>query len=201
MSDRSPEPTSLTLLKRLIQGGSDADWQRLLTLYRPFIGKWIQSFPRLNDQADDILQEVLIVVMRELPAFEHRRTGSFRKWLRLITLHQLQAAVRRNRRNGKDVIDRAQSSRIEELADPSSSLSKQWDAEHDLEILEGAQQLIRSEVQPRTWEAFQRYAVDGKVAAEVAAELGMTVNSVMLAKARVMRRIRETVNGLIDDAM
>ena len=36
---------------------------------------------------DDLVQEVLAVVLRELPQFEHNgRTGAFRRWLRTILL-------------------------------------------------------------------------------------------------------------------
>ena len=54
------------------------------------------------------------------------------------------------------------------------------------------------EFAPSTWQAFQRLAVDGRPAAEVAAELGTTVNAVLLAKSRVLRRLRQEARGLVD---
>ncbi len=44
---------------------------------------------------------------------------------------------------------------------------------------------------PATWGAFQRFAVDGVPAGVVAEELGLSENVVILAKPRVLKRLRE----------
>ncbi len=49
----------------------------------------------------------------------------------------------------------------------------------------------------KTWQAFQRFGVDGEPAGRVAEELGMTENSVILAKARVLKRLREEAGDLL----
>src|SRR5206468_872600 len=59
-------------------------------------------------------------------------------------------------------------------------------------------EVAEPEFAPSTWQAFQRLAVDGRPAAEVAAELGTTVNAVLLAKSRVLRRLRQEARGLVD---
>jgi RNA polymerase sigma-70 factor (ECF subfamily) len=47
------------------------------------------------------------------------------------------------------------------------------------------------EFEERTWQAFWRTAVDGRSAADVGAELGMTPGAVRVAKSRVLHRLRE----------
>jgi RNA polymerase sigma-70 factor (ECF subfamily) len=47
-------------------------------------------------------------------------------------------------------------------------------------------------------QAFQRHVREGRAAAEVAAELGVTVNVVLLAKSRILRRLRQEARGLIE---
>ena len=51
---------------------------------------------------------------------------------------------------------------------------------------------------PVAWRAFQRVALDGESATEVARELGVSVNAVFIAKSRVLARLREEVAGLVD---
>ena len=58
--------------------------------------------------------------------------------------------------------------------------------------------LMEREFEPDTVRAFRRLAVDGAPAAEVARELGTTVGAVYVAKSRVLRRIREEADGLLD---
>src|SRR5713101_7846680 len=85
-------PTSLSLLNRLRQAAPNpADWRRLHEIYRPLIRSWMRRVPGVADEADDLAQEVLVVLFRELASFERRRDGSFRAWLRQITLNRIRA--------------------------------------------------------------------------------------------------------------
>jgi RNA polymerase sigma-70 factor (ECF subfamily) len=59
--------------------------------------------------------------------------------------------------------------------------------------------MIRPEFRPATWEAFQRQAVGGEPAEAVAADLGLTVNAVLIAKSRVLSRLRQEAGGLVGD--
>ena len=62
----------------------------------------------------------------------------------------------------------------------------------------GALQLVQGEFEERTWHAFWRATVDGHATADIAADLGMSVNAVRLAKSRVLRRLRGELEGLMD---
>ena len=68
-----------------------SEWQRLRDIYLPLIRHWLSGVPGLRDEADDLAQEVLVVVFRELPSFERRRDGAFRAWLRQITVNRIRA--------------------------------------------------------------------------------------------------------------
>jgi RNA polymerase sigma-70 factor (ECF subfamily) len=59
-------------------------------------------------------------------------------------------------------------------------------------------EMIEKEFDPATWRAFQRLALEGAKPLAVAAELGLSVNAVYLAKYRVLRRLRQEVQGLTD---
>jgi RNA polymerase sigma-70 factor (ECF subfamily) len=58
--------------------------------------------------------------------------------------------------------------------------------------------IITSEFRPATWQAFRRLVLDEAKPETVASELGLSINAVLIAKSRVLRRLRQEVQGLID---
>jgi RNA polymerase sigma-70 factor (ECF subfamily) len=58
--------------------------------------------------------------------------------------------------------------------------------------------IIQPEYSPAMWKACWEYMVAGRPAAQVAAESAMTKNSLYLAKSRMLRRLREVLEGLLD---
>ncbi|MCU0875352.1 MAG: transcriptional regulator KorA [Pirellulaceae bacterium] len=58
--------------------------------------------------------------------------------------------------------------------------------------------MIRAEFEDRIWAAFWNDTVDGRTAAEIAADLGMSKEAVWQAKYRVLRRLRAELAGLLD---
>jgi RNA polymerase sigma-70 factor (ECF subfamily) len=193
------QETSISLLKRIADDGDDDDWQELINIYRPFMYQRISTYPLLIDQAEDIVQEILMVLVRELPIFQRRRDGSFRTFLRGIVLNQLRYAMRRVKK-GPRAVGRHDKliEHIEQLADPNSEVTAEFDRHHDRAVFVHAAEIVKGEVQASTWHAFQRHAINGEQAKVVANELGVSVNVVLLAKSRLTRRIREEIRGLID---
>src|SRR5579885_2744950 len=94
---RAVMETSASLLERLRSAPDEAAWRRLDDLYRPLIRRWLLRDPSLRHEADDVVQDVMEVLVRELPTFQRQRTGSFRRWLRAITAHRLGAHYRSRR--------------------------------------------------------------------------------------------------------
>jgi len=193
--------TSSSLLDR-VRGGSDtASWQRLVDLYTPLIRGWLRrqaAFLRPDD-ADDLVQEVLAIVVRKLPDFEREpRAGAFRKWLRTITVNCLRdfwrAPGRRPMTTGNSDVQLM----LEQLEDPESSLSQLWDQEHDQHVTRRLLDMIRPRFEETTWKAFQRVTLDAISPDDTAAELGLTVNAVFIAKSRVLALLRQEGKGLID---
>jgi RNA polymerase sigma-70 factor (ECF subfamily) len=87
---------------------------------------------------------------------------------------------------------------VQQLEDPESELSRLWDEQHDQYVLRCLLDLMELEFEPTTVQAFQRVALDGAAAEEVGRELGLSVGAVYVAKSRVLKRIREEAEGLID---
>ena len=190
--------TRQSLLFRAQSGEADA-WQDLTDLYRPLIIGWLnrQGVPAVD--LDDLSQDVLLSVVKHLPTFEHSgHRGAFRSWLRTIvcsrTNNYWRAIDASNQASGGSGATAA----LQQFADPDSDLNRQWDQEHDSYVIHCMLDLVEAEFEPATLQAFRRLALEGASGAEVAEELGMSVAAVYVAKSRVLQRIRQEAEGLID---
>jgi RNA polymerase sigma factor (sigma-70 family) len=187
----SPD-TSLSLLEQLREGDADGAWNRVVVLYTSLLQTWLRAAGLQPADRDDLTQRVLEVLLRQLPHFKHNgRPGAFRAWLRGITVNLLREFWRRRPSPDSPSV-------LDELADPRSGLSQLWDREHDRYVLHALLEAVEPEFAGPTWRAFRRLALDGASAREVAAELDTTVNAVLIAKSRVLARLREEARGLID---
>ena len=90
--------TSATLLERLNDRSDSVAWRRLVDLYTPLINAWLRRHGVSAEDAEDLTQEVLEVVVREVARFRHNgRVGAFRTWLRTITINCLRQSLRSRR--------------------------------------------------------------------------------------------------------
>ena len=190
------ENTRASLLLRASQGEESA-WRRLVDLYQPLVRAWLLRQQVRPQEAEDLTQDVLAVLVKQLPRFEHAgRPGAFRAWLRAVTLNRARlfwrAGSARAEAGGEAL------GRIEALADPDSPLSRLWDEEHDAHVLRRLLALMEQEFEPATLRAFRRLTFDGAAGQEVADELGMTLAAVYGAKSRVLQRLRQEAQGLLD---
>jgi RNA polymerase sigma-70 factor, ECF subfamily len=190
--------TSVSLLDRLRSRPDEASWQRLVGLYAPLIQGWLLRQSLQPSDADDLAQDVLAVLVRELPHFRHQRPGAFRAWLRGITVNRLRNFWRSRQARPAGTGDSDFARVLDQLEDPRSELSRLWDQEHDRHVVRRALESIEPDFAPATWRAFRRVMLDGADVDVVAAELGVSVNAVFIAKSRVLNRLRKEIKGLVD---
>jgi RNA polymerase sigma factor (sigma-70 family) len=182
--------TSLSLLERLRDPRDEEAWQQLVALYSPLLRSWLRPHCRQQADADDLTQDILTVLAQKVKEFSHnRRMGAFRTWLKAIAGHKLGDYLRAAQRRG--AASEEQARLLEQLEDPSSDLSRLWDRQHAQHIANALLEQIRSEFSATTWDAFQRVVVQGQSTAEAAAALHLTSNAVMIAKSRVLARLRQ----------
>jgi RNA polymerase sigma-70 factor (ECF subfamily) len=188
--------TSTSLLERA-RGQDRQAWERLVDLYTPLVYAWCRRSGLQPADAEDVGQEVFRAVARGLAGFRKDRDGdSFRGWLRTITRNKVRDFADARKRcppgaGGSDVADR-----IEQLPEPEPEA----DLTADRQLLyQRALEVLRTEFEERTWQAFWRVVVEDVPADETARQLGTTLNAVYLAKSRVLRRLREEFADLIED--
>lgn len=182
--------TPVSLLLRLRQPGEPEAWRRFVRLYTPLLYHWTRRAGLQSQDADDLVQDVLLTLVQALPTFRYDPQRSFRAWLRTILMNKWRAGQRRpqpalRQEPAGDLVDPAE-------ADPF------WEVEYRQQLAGRALRLIQTEFQPTTWKAFWEYVVQGRPAAEIAAELATSVAVVYSAKCRVLRRLREELHGLLE---
>ncbi|MCE9529786.1 MAG: sigma-70 family RNA polymerase sigma factor [Planctomycetes bacterium] len=170
-----------------------------MRLYSPLIYYWCRKCGLSETDAADIGQEVFSSVARGIGKYRHDQVGaSFRGWLRTITVNKVRDWCRRRPpgidAGGADLL--AQLPSIVDGEQKDSGDGKVVDDE--LILLRQAVEMVLSEFHEETRKAFLRVVVDQMSPAEVAEELGISVNSVYLAKSRVRRRLKEEFSGLIE---
>jgi RNA polymerase sigma-70 factor (ECF subfamily) len=185
--------TSTSLLKRLEKLEDKEAWDRFVSLYTPLIYYWARRAGLSNHDSADLVQDVMAVLVRKLPEFRYDPKKSFRGWLRTVTLNKWREKARRK---SLPTVETGQSGLTNLAAsDPSEEY---WEQEYRQQLVSRAMQLLRSEFQPSTWEACWQYVVEGRRAEDVAAETGVSLWTVYSAKSRLLRRLREELDGMLD---
>jgi len=184
--------TSVSLLKRLRQPGEAQAWQRFTELYTPLLYYWARRLGMQPPDASDLVQEVFAILIQKLPEFTYDQHKSFRNWLRTVMFNKW----RDQRRRAKPPIQ-ADSAIFAELEVPDNA---DWlgEEEYRQNLVRRALQIMRADFQPTTWKACWEYVVRDRPAAEVAEKLGISVGNVYVAKSRVLSRLRQELEGLLD---
>jgi RNA polymerase sigma-70 factor (ECF subfamily) len=184
--------TSLSLLQRLQQPGDQAAWERFVKLYTPLLCHWARKLGLEGPDVADLVQEVCTILVRQMPTFRYEPTKRFRAWLWTLTLNKRRQAWR-----GRPVPSAIPSEALDALVG-RDSLDELDEDEYRHCLVQRALQLMQTHFQPATWKAFWECAVADRPVAEVAAELGLSIDSVYAAKSRVLRRLRQELAGLLD---
>lgn len=193
--------TSLSLLDRLCEAPETEIWDRFVALYTPLLRVWLRKYDVQDGDADDLLQEVLLAVSKDIGGFDHAGPpGAFRGWLKAILVNRLRNFWRARDRRPQTRADSDFDARLAQLEDPVSELSCIWDRDHDQFVLRELLALTEPHFESATWLAFSRVALDGQKPAAVAKELGISLNAACLAKSRVLRRLRQESKGLVESS-
>src|SRR5438552_2107578 len=180
--------TAVSLLQRLRQQPDAADWERLVRLYTPLLLYWARRLGLRDQDAADLVQDVLIVLVQKLPEFQYQPGKSFRGWMRTVLMNKWRD---RPHRGDPAPLD-------SEAQPPAPADDPLEEREYRLFVLGQALRIMSADFEPTTWQACWETVVLDRPAAEVAAELGITVNAVYLAKSRVLSRLRQDLAGLLD---
>ncbi|TWT41984.1 RNA polymerase sigma factor [Phycisphaerae bacterium RAS1] len=193
--------TTSVLLDGLHDAGNGNVWQEFDSRYRPLILAYARRLGLGEHEAADVAQETLLRFVRDYRDGKYeRQRGRLRSWIIGIVKHCVLAAREQSaRRRADGNIDT-----IEALPD-DAWLEAEWEAQRTQLLLRRALDELRrsSRTSDKTIQAFERFVLHERSAADVASELGMTPQDVYMAKNRVAERLREILmqlESVYDDA-
>jgi RNA polymerase sigma-70 factor (ECF subfamily) len=190
---RGMSQTTASLLERLRSRDQAEAWGHFVDLYTPLLYFWACRMGLRAPDAAEVVKDVFESIAEALPSFSPDTGKNFRNWLRDITLQRWDA----NRRQHAEALRHTETVAVAEVAAPDDA-EAMWDTEYRQYLVGRALEMMRSEFPPTAWKACWSFTVEGKPAEQVAVELGLTVEAVFAARARVLRRLRHELDGLLD---
>ena len=202
LRDKEPS-TSASLLQSARRGDADG-WRRLAQIYGPIIYGWARRCGCQSADAADVMQDTLTSMTMALSRFDHDQPDStFRGWLWTITRNKI-----RDRARGSDELAAGGTEanlRLQQVADPIvDATQRAIDASEPPSELESdfasarsrALALLRGSFDPRSWQMFWETTVQGREPAHVAEEMGVSRWAVYKARARVLQRLQQQMDGI-----
>ena len=202
---KSPQefiPTRRSLLTRLKQWDDQESWQDFFNTYWRLIYSVARRAGLADSEAQDVVQETVVAVARQMPRFKYDpATGSFKSWLLLITRRRILDHLRKEYRRVK--IDEAiprdgqRTATLERIPDPAGVVPDQiWDEEWKRQLFDGALQRVKRQVEPKHFQIFDCYVLKEWPVKEVAKTFNISTSQVYLIKHRLAALIAKEVRKL-----
>lgn len=191
-SSHASDSSSASLVERLKTHDPEA-WRRFTVIYGPLVLGWSRRAGLQETDATDVVQETFQAVAVRVGDFHRDRPDdSFRGWLWTIARSKLHDHFRRRGRQPQATGGSAAHQQLEEL--PERPPADRDGHREMAAVARRALAIIQTDFQETTWRAFWRTAIDDRRATDVAAELGLSVAAVYMAKSRVLVRLRQELD-------
>ena len=194
--------TRTTLINRLKNWQDQASWQDFFDTYWKLIfGVAIKS-GLSETEAQDVVQETMIAVARNIPNFEYDRAmGSFKAWLLNMTRWRITDQFRKRfpPHHSEPVLNEnsAGDAPLDNIANHVHvDIDAVWEEEWKINLLEAATITVRRALDPQQYQIFHLYVNKEWPAEKVAKTFKVSVNQVYLAKHRVTEMVKDEVKRL-----
>lgn len=185
MSVRSDE-TSPSLLARVRDPCDDESWREFVGIYDPLLYRYARLRGLMHEDAREVVQECMAMLVRTMPGFEYsREKGKFKNWLRRIADNKVCDMFKRRRPVGGNSKEFTRPQQRE--ASAGQLWEEQWQRKHLRYCLQEA----LSEVSPTTRQAFELYVVAEWPVERVTETLSLTADQVYAAKSRITQRLKK----------
>jgi RNA polymerase sigma-70 factor (ECF subfamily) len=190
-----PDTRDSLLAQVRVAANRDA-WDDFVQTYRPVIYRLARRRGLQDADAEDLAQRVLLAVASAIGNYEKTNASTrFRHWLSRVVRNAILNALSRrpwDRAAGSTSVQDLLAEHV--AADPEST--SEIDLEYRRELYRRAARLVRGDVEPQTWQAFELTVIENRTIEQAACLLGMPVGSIYAARSRIMRRLRDAVREL-----
>ena len=182
--------TRTSLLERLHEGADPMVWDDFFRRYWPFVFSVARQQGCKEHTAEEIVQDVMLAIFEKKAVFCHDPArGRFRDWLGGVVRNKVIArrrspADRCRARGGPD-------DGLAEIESAGQQPDAEWETAFDHAVLAFLLDKVRSQVHPRTYQAFEAVTFGGCSGADAARLTGLTQNAVYQARKSILRRLRE----------
>ena len=197
MDERFNSVTNPSLLARLRDVPNDSrTWDEFVVRYGPKIRQWCLAWGLQHNDADDVVQNVLLDLSKQMRSFEYDPNGRFRAWLKTIARRAWYDYSARLRKQQTALSDSILDSLVG--GDAQEDLMKRLDEECRRDMLEIAKARVKSRVNEQTWLAFELSELKQLSVQETATKLDVKPGYVYVARSRVQKLLIEEVQ-LLDE--
>ena len=188
-----------------VRSGDEVSWQKFYTTYRPLILLCGRDHSLTPDENEELVQKVMCEIFQKdiLDKYDPDKVpddvvfkydparGRFRHYLRKIIRYQ---AIRIYKKR----------TLLENIDDPQTATGlasqdeweKAWDSEWYKHLLNMALIELKNKVQPKTFAAFEMYALQDREPQDVAKFLNMSLSSIYTVKSRCITALKEIIANL-----
>ncbi len=192
--------TRATLLRRIRDGSDPIAWEEFFARYWRLVFFFARRRGCSEHTAEEVVQDVMTTVFNKRDVFRYDPAqGKFRDWLATVVRNQVamhrRAPAQRVRGRGGDVADECVSPPVETEISPDEL----WEAAFEETLLAALLDVVRRQVEPRTFQAFELTALGELSGDEVAAVTGLSRNAVYQARRAIIKRLAELGSTYRDD--
>lgn len=189
--------TQATLLERLREAADPLAWDEFFERYWRLIFSHARRRGCSEHTAEEIVQETMLAVFRQRQVFRYDpREGRFRDWLGAVVRNQV---ARRRRLADERRQETVAPEQFADAAHADAPPDAHWETEFESALLASLLDIVRHEVAPETYQAFELTALHDLPAADAARLTGLTRNAVYLARGRLLQRLRELGANYAED--
>ncbi len=195
MATDFPE-TRQSLLVQLRSPANREAWDQFALIYRPVIYRLARHRGLQDADAQDLAQQVLMAVASAIGSWERSNASvRFRHWLRRVSRNAIVNALSRrphDRAAGGSTVHEW----LTDQPDDGPASEARIELEYRRELYLHAAKIVRRNVAPETWRAFELTVVESQSIEAAAVELNKPVGTIYAARSRIMRRLRRAVQEL-----
>jgi RNA polymerase sigma factor (sigma-70 family) len=191
----SESSTSVSLLRRLSTSPSEERaWNEFVERYGRVLYRWCHRWSVPEIDAQDVVQNTLLALVKQITTFEYDSNRSFRAWLKTIA-HRCWLRMVEERNRQTRALGQNASQELLASTEAREDLENRFDEAGRTDLYESTMERVRSRVEPNTWLAFQLMALEGESGQNVATLLNMQISAVYMARSRVQKLLREELHN------